>query len=77
MLCSSVKSTNLKIIGIKIRLNDIEAVYSTATIEALASLAKRFSPTLDTATKQPPTNRYVNAIPITEFVKSANAEPSS
>ena len=64
-------------IGIRIRLNAIDAVYKTATIDALASLAKRLLPALDTATRQPPTNRYVKAIPITDDVKSDNAEPSS
>ena len=64
-------------IGIRIRLSAIDAVYKTATIEALASLAKRLLAALDTATRQPPTSRYVKAIPITDDVKSDSAEPSS
>ena len=57
MVCSSAMSANLKMIGIKIRLNESAAVYSKAIIEALASLARRLLPVRATATKHPPISR--------------------
>ena len=77
MFSSSAMSVKLKIIGISIRENAIEAVYKTATIEAFASLARRLLALRDTATKHPPTTRYVNAKLKVLAVKSASAEPSS
>ena len=70
-------SVKLNIIGINISENAIDAVYKTATIEAFASLAKRLLAERETATKQPPTTRYVNARLKVLVVKSASAEPSS
>ena len=57
MVSASAISAKLKIIGIKIRLKESDAVYNTATIEALASLAKRLLPARATATKHPPITR--------------------
>ena len=57
MVSASAMSAKLKIIGIRIRLNERDAVYNTATIEALASLAKRLLPARATATKHPPISR--------------------
>ena len=57
MVSGSAMSAKLKIIGIRIRLTERDAVYNTATIEALASLAKRLLPARATATKHPPISR--------------------
>ena len=50
-------STKEKMIGINIRFRERTAVYITATIEALASLANRLFEQRDTATNAPPTIR--------------------